>query len=468
MSSRSTGNSFRHDRGAAGRECRNQLALRPLHALERADQLEVHGPDVRDHADVRAGDPAEVGDLAEAAHRELEDADLGVGLEPAERQRDADLVVEARLRGDRAGRRRAERGEDVLRRRLAGRARDPDDARVRAVTHERAERGERLERLVREQRRRGAADERLVAELGAPADRDEQIAVLDAARVDLDAGDLLGVRVQLAERRQLVERAAGSRGRSEPAQRLARDLAVVERDRAVGELLALLVALAGDHDHVAFAGLADSAGDRLAPVRLDLGTVGALEDLGDDRLGLLAARIVGGDDRDVGELGRRSGPSAAACRGRGRRRSRRRRSRGSAPGRAPCGGRSRASPACGRSRRAPRTAAPRRPPRSGPGTPAQFPDAVGDRVVRDLQQARRRDRAEHVLDVEAAAQSRLELDSARAETRATRPELELVGAELGVVREPEGEQLVPAAQLLREPPAVLVADVDGSGGTRLA
>src|SRR6476659_8173019 len=50
-------------------------------------------------------------------------------------------------------------------------------------------------RPVGEQRRRGAAHERLVAELGPPADRDEQVAGLDAARVDLDAGDLLGVRV---------------------------------------------------------------------------------------------------------------------------------------------------------------------------------------------------------------------------------------------------------------------------------
>ena len=151
---------LRHDRRPAGGQRRDQLALRPLHAFERADQLEVDRPDVRDHADVRPRDPAEVGDLAEAAHRELEDADLGVRLEAAERQRHADLVVEARLRGDRAGGRSAERGEDVLRRGLAGRAGDADDARVGAVANERAERGERLERLRRaraSRRRRGRA-----------------------------------------------------------------------------------------------------------------------------------------------------------------------------------------------------------------------------------------------------------------------------------------------------------------------
>src|SRR6185437_2179041 len=79
---------------------------------------------------------------------------------------------------------------------------------------------------------------------------------------------------------------AGSSGGTEPTQRVARDLAVVERDGAVGELLALLMALA-------------RAGDRLPPVGLDLRVAGPGEDLGDDRIGVLAARIVGGDNRDV-------------------------------------------------------------------------------------------------------------------------------------------------------------------------
>ena len=58
-------------------------------------------------------------DLAEAAHPHLGDADLGVGLEPAERQRHAELVVVVALVRDRARVRRAEREQDVLRRRLA-------------------------------------------------------------------------------------------------------------------------------------------------------------------------------------------------------------------------------------------------------------------------------------------------------------------------------------------------------------
>ena len=54
-----------------------------------------------------------------APHRELEDAQLGVRLEAAEGQRDAELRVVARLEATGAVR-RAERSKDVLRRRLAG------------------------------------------------------------------------------------------------------------------------------------------------------------------------------------------------------------------------------------------------------------------------------------------------------------------------------------------------------------
>ena len=71
--------------------------------------------------------------------------------------------------------------------------------------------------------------------------------------------------------------------------------------------------------------------DRGAPVDLDLDLGAALdpgEDFGDDRLRVLGARVVGGDDRQVRAARRRPGPSSAACRGRGRRRRRRPRSPG--------------------------------------------------------------------------------------------------------------------------------------------
>ena len=112
-----------------------------------------------------------------------------------------------------------------------------------------------------------------------------------------------------------------------PAQLLASHLAVVEGDLAAAlELLALLVALAGDHDGVARAAPARGQRDRGAAVGLDLHPAarpsGAGEDLADDRLGVLRARVVRGDDRQVGEPAP-PGPSSGACRDRGRRRRRR-------------------------------------------------------------------------------------------------------------------------------------------------
>src|SRR3954452_11567072 len=84
-------------------------------------------------------------------------------------------------------------------------------------------------------------------------------------------------------------------------QRLAGDGDVVERHLVtVDELLALLVALPGDHHDVARLGRPDRLLDRGAPVDLDLDArAAALEDLGDDRARVLAARVVGRDDDDV-------------------------------------------------------------------------------------------------------------------------------------------------------------------------
>ena len=118
---------LRHDRDPTRGKSGDQLRLRPRDAVDRSDELEVHGPDRGDHADVRTGDLAELRDLAEAAHAHLHDADLRVRLEPAERERNAELGVVAALGRDRARDRRAERREDVLRRRLAGGAGDADE-----------------------------------------------------------------------------------------------------------------------------------------------------------------------------------------------------------------------------------------------------------------------------------------------------------------------------------------------------
>ena len=69
----------------------------------------MHGPDARHDADVRLGDLAELGDLTEAAHAHLDDGDLRVLLEPAEREREPDLVVLASRHDGGRGRQRAPR-----------------------------------------------------------------------------------------------------------------------------------------------------------------------------------------------------------------------------------------------------------------------------------------------------------------------------------------------------------------------
>src|SRR3954451_16663001 len=96
---------------------------------------------------------------------------------------------------------------------------------------------------------------------------------------------------------------SGDQSRTE---RLAGDGDVVEGDFApAGELLALLVALARDDEHVTGPGHVDRPLDRRAAVGLDLDAAAAsFENLADDRLRGLVAGVVGGDDRDVGPLAR--------------------------------------------------------------------------------------------------------------------------------------------------------------------
>ena len=100
--------------------------------------------------------------------------------------------------------------------------------------------------------------------------------------------------------------------------------------------------------------LAERELDRGAPVELDLERAErAGGDLGGDRGGLLAARVVGGEDRAVGELGDDATHQRPLRRGRGRRRRRRRRRAARRRARARRGARCRASRACARSRRSP-------------------------------------------------------------------------------------------------------------------
>ena len=148
----------------------------------------------------RPRDPGEVADLAGAAHRHLRHDDLGLGLDPAERERQADLVVEAVRRRDGAQAGAQERREDVLRRRLPDRAGDRHDASIAAGADGTAQRGERGVRVVGHERRRRAARAGVVEERLAARDGDEEVARPDPARVDLDAGDGVGVALEPAQR----------------------------------------------------------------------------------------------------------------------------------------------------------------------------------------------------------------------------------------------------------------------------
>ena len=209
-------------------------------------------------------------DLPEPAHAHLGDDDVGVGLEAAERERQADLVVEARppLRRARTCGRRARRGCPSSR---SSRT-EPVIATTRASLRARTARPSAASAANSSRGTSVAAAPRARASsrnATPPPTRDEEVAGRDAARVDLHPCDGRPRRLEPAEAAQLLQRQR-DHVRAPSAQRLARRLAVVERNRLVGELLPLLGALAGDQHDVAVARRLDRARDRGRAVELDL------------------------------------------------------------------------------------------------------------------------------------------------------------------------------------------------------
>ena len=275
---------------------------------------------------------AERGDLPQPAHAHLRDraprcparARVSVSGRPISLLCPSSAATRSRHRP-------AERREDVLRRGLPARARDRDDARVAPLAHRAAERRHRGEVVVAGRAsppRRARAPPR-----GTPTPppsatnrspgptRRESICTPVTCRPS---------RFELAEleRAQLVAAQRDHVARPQRSQRVARRLAVVEREscdrRTPGPARHPCRRSARRRPRAP----ARSRARSRPRGRLDVDVADdAGDDLVDDRLRILAARVVGGDDRDVGELGRESSPSAAACRGRGRRRRRPRRSR---------------------------------------------------------------------------------------------------------------------------------------------
>ena len=128
----------------------------------------------------------------------------------------ADLVVVPRLGGDRPRVRPAHRRQDVLRRRLARRAGDRDDPRRAARPHRAAERAPAPRMHPRAPTSRPPRARTRDAEVLAPADGEEEVALLDAPRVDLHPRHLV-------RPRRSVEPAGTKRG----------DLLERERDHVV-------------------------------------------------------------------------------------------------------------------------------------------------------------------------------------------------------------------------------------------
>ena len=184
------------------------------------------------------------------------------------------------------------------------------DQRLHGVGHadQRAARG--LD-IARDHGGRGAALQRLgdeaVAVGGLAAQREEQVALGDGAAVEGDAVRLerRGDRRRRQGARHLV--GGPERAHVTASGELARDFRIVEGMRHALDRLAGLVALAGDQQQVVLAAerrhaLLDGGVPAVAhfdPV-LPVGR-NAAHDLGADRRRLLAARIVVGDEREVGE-----------------------------------------------------------------------------------------------------------------------------------------------------------------------
>ncbi len=217
----------------------------------RAEELEMLRADVGHDDEARLRDRAERCDLAEPAHPHLGDQDLRLGLEPADRERQADLVVQAPLGPDRRHVRRAERTEDVLRRRLPGRPDHRDDLRVAALAG-RAARSRRVRAswssgtsVIAPRARASSTNRtpvfRATKRSPRPTSRESALtAVIESPGSPPSS-------TPRAEPRDLLE---PNRDHVAPRRRLARDLAVVERGHDAVDVLALLVSLARDHDDV--------------------------------------------------------------------------------------------------------------------------------------------------------------------------------------------------------------------------
>ena len=248
------------------------------------------GPDAGDHGHVGPRDLGQVGDLADAAHGQLGDHHLGVRLDPRQRQRHADLVVLVLAAGHDRTMRLEQAAQDVLGRRLAGRAGDPDHPRAPSAGAPRAPPAQRRpagrstsiapldrrprSRPARRPRRRRTRRRRRMPPRS-PCCRGGRRTGLPGCTARESIATPLTSRAPPPRRRRSQARdlaAVGARS-SRAASDSSASRATVRSSKGsvpIGELLTLLVALAGDHDHVARPGVGERPLDGRAAVELDL------------------------------------------------------------------------------------------------------------------------------------------------------------------------------------------------------
>ena len=228
-------------------------------ALDRLDELEVHRPDRRDHSESRA-----------RSHRGRRSGRSRAS--PAPRSRAPCLApagtASAAHRAPRCSCFRCDRPPE--RRQSAARMSfvevlpvDPviptTSASLRDLTA--LPRAAMAHAVARDEGGRAAPTG--LIHIGDAANGDEQISRPHAARVDLDAGDLVRVGLEPAQRPDLLDRERITRAPSGVEAPHARPRGR-RRNLLPGDILVLLGAAAGDHDDVLLPRLGGSLGDRLA------------------------------------------------------------------------------------------------------------------------------------------------------------------------------------------------------------
>ena len=253
----------RHDGSVPWPQRLDRLGVGFGHALDRAEELEMLRTDVGHDDEGRLRDRAELCDLAEPAHAHLGDQHLRLGLEPAHRERQADLVVQAPLGPDRGtcGEQSAPRMSFVV-----VFPADPTTATTCASLFSRTSARKRRECAL--PGRRGRASHRApcarLVDVPTPVfERDEEVPrPTSRESASTPVIESPGSPPSSTPRASRAISSSRTGITSCLARSIARDLAVVERGHDAFDVLALLVSLARDHDDVTRSGERERAGYR--------------------------------------------------------------------------------------------------------------------------------------------------------------------------------------------------------------